>query len=485
MALSSRIAAKRRGAVSIPTTYPKEDEHRKITAQATMQTDSRHKVANVQEYGAVPDGSTDSSSAFQAAVDASKYVFIPVGSYVCTSAVTLSAGAHVSGAGYLNSIVTFTAATKGFVWEPSVLTEGDIYLSDFAIKGTASALDLVSFKLVTVGRIERMSVRNTSKNCIKLDDSSINWAIRDCKIEDFTENGIYLKNAANVIEIANIDFTQNSIFGDNAVLIEDSGIVEINGANVNGNSQAIQLLGLAGDTAGSIALRGCYIEGTTASAVYAYADGNTLPDGTTQSGNVALNDIIIENCALHTSNSIAVDLNNGDAHRGIRIHNISSDTIPNGGFMFDPGTTVDWDYTGGDDLSGVPADNIVGSSFNDLREARWTIHKTYTPTLTNITNVDANTAYECQYSYVQGSVVVSGRVDIDPTAAAATQIDISLPLASGFTTAQQLSGTAVCRDAFQAGVVFANATNDRARLEFIASDTSNREWRFIFQYQII
>jgi hypothetical protein len=56
---------------------------------------------------------------------------------------------------------------------------------------------------------------------------------------------------------------------------------------------------------------------------------------------------------------------------------------------------------------------------------------TYTPTLSNTTNIAASAAFVCQYQRVGNVVTVSGRVNITPTAASvASELGISLPIAS-------------------------------------------------------
>lgn len=113
---------------------------------------------------------------------------------------------------------------------------------------------------------------------------------------------------------------------------------------------------------------------------------------------------------------------------------------------------------------------------------------TYTPTLTDVANVAAKTAYACQYSRVGNTVTVSGQVAIDPTAGATlTQLGISLPIPSSLTAAEQCGGTAAC--AAVAGYVAAisgDATNDRAELAFTTgADVANRTWAMQFSYQVL
>lgn len=112
---------------------------------------------------------------------------------------------------------------------------------------------------------------------------------------------------------------------------------------------------------------------------------------------------------------------------------------------------------------------------------------TYTPTLTNVANLDASTAYQCQYMRVGNTVTVSGRVDIDPTlAATSTQLGISLPVASALSATNQLAGTAAASSvAGQVAAILGDATNDRATLQYVSSDVTNQPMYFTFTYQVL
>jgi hypothetical protein len=113
---------------------------------------------------------------------------------------------------------------------------------------------------------------------------------------------------------------------------------------------------------------------------------------------------------------------------------------------------------------------------------------TYTPSLTNVTNVTASTAFSCQYTRIGNVVTVSGKVNIDPTAAAATpaELGMSLPIASNFTAEEQCGGTAVSEIASTYPVrILADAVNNRASFKFLAGTTSNDSYSFTFTYQII
>lgn len=109
---------------------------------------------------------------------------------------------------------------------------------------------------------------------------------------------------------------------------------------------------------------------------------------------------------------------------------------------------------------------------------------TYTPTLTNMTNVAASTAYQCQYLRVGSVVTVSGKVDVDPTAAAVTELGISLPIASNFAAFQDCCG--VGSDATsESAAIFADEANNRALMLWVAIVTANHGIAFTFTYEII
>jgi len=112
---------------------------------------------------------------------------------------------------------------------------------------------------------------------------------------------------------------------------------------------------------------------------------------------------------------------------------------------------------------------------------------TYTPTLTNVANVAASTAYACQWMRVGAVVTVSGRVDVDPTAAAvATTLALSLPVASNFSAAEQCGGTAAGFGvAGEVAAIRADTVNDRAELQWVTADAANHAMYFNFSYQVI
>ena len=112
---------------------------------------------------------------------------------------------------------------------------------------------------------------------------------------------------------------------------------------------------------------------------------------------------------------------------------------------------------------------------------------TYTPTLTNTTNVAASTAFEARYTRIGKHVTVYGTVNIDPTLAAPTTtvMKISLPVASNFTGSAQCAGVAIDGPSSQVGAISADATDNVASLTYRATSTAEATWRYTFGYTVL
>lgn len=112
---------------------------------------------------------------------------------------------------------------------------------------------------------------------------------------------------------------------------------------------------------------------------------------------------------------------------------------------------------------------------------------TYTPTLTNVANITASTAYLCHWMRVSNECLVAGKADVDPTlAAASTQLGISLPFASNLGVIQDCAGTAFAPGiAGQGAAIVGDVANDRAQMQWIAGDITNQAMFFIFSFRII
>lgn len=112
---------------------------------------------------------------------------------------------------------------------------------------------------------------------------------------------------------------------------------------------------------------------------------------------------------------------------------------------------------------------------------------TYTPTLTNVANIDSSTAFKCQYSRVGNIVTVSGAASVNATTAAtSTSLGISLPIASNLGATDDCNGAAAAGSVQgQSGTIRADTANNRAELFYVCAVDTDVGMRFTFSYEII
>lgn len=114
---------------------------------------------------------------------------------------------------------------------------------------------------------------------------------------------------------------------------------------------------------------------------------------------------------------------------------------------------------------------------------------TYSPTLTNTTNISASSAVtDFNFVRTSGGLTVSGMVNIDPTTSgAACELAISLPVASNLTNTGQCVGVgsiATTSTETAAGGIIGDTSNDRAIFRFLAPGTAQRQYCLQFTYII-
>jgi hypothetical protein len=147
------------------------------------------------------------------------------------------------------------------------------------------------------------------------------------------------------------------------------------------------------------------------------------------------------------------------------------------------------DGYGAGTFTGTPTGTAQFTSSGNVIEGPIVAAGTYTPTLTNGTNVNSSTASSCQYMRVGNTVTVSGKVNITPTSTGATALGISLPIASSIANDNECGGTGTVgntTDLFSS--IRGDATNDRAELFFtigVTGTTSAQDWYFSFTYRIL
>jgi hypothetical protein len=211
----------------------------------------------------------------------------------------------------------------------------------------------------------------------------------------------------------------------------------------------------------------------------------TVSDGTNQTTFYAYNRSLVWYFKTRSTTPIQFRLiSTLQSGQGFTIDDISCKEVTSGGL-----------YTGGGNngLNIMPDGRLYGTALHNNAGAvtgatnQYIASGTYTPTLTNVTNVAASTARLCQWTRVGNVVTVSGQLDIDlTTTLLASEVGMSLPIASAFTTAFQLGGNASAVAFQSCWAIQADATNDRA--QFMATgiaSVTNDTYTFHFTYTVV
>lgn len=147
--------------------------------------------------------------------------------------------------------------------------------------------------------------------------------------------------------------------------------------------------------------------------------------------------------------------------------------------------TVKLDVTGGIKTSRTAVTSPATSDGNIFSG-------TYTPTLTNVANIDipASTAYTFQYMRVGNVVTVSGKIDVTVTGTGLTRLNVSLPISSNFSAEENCAGTAVMTASSVSinipASIRADTTNDVAQVQYHGNLTGMAQaYLLTFTYRII
>lgn len=298
--------------------------------------------------GAVGDGVANDAPAIQAAATAANadgggVVFLPLGIYLITTAITLAPKVAVIGVSAIGSSIRVSGAIKGLVYEPGTLTQANITLMDFQILGTtAAALELISFKNCANIYMARINPRNTSTSNIKL-DTCYHFDIVDSRIESAVTNGVYLVSC-NAWHLGQLDFQANASSTASFIRAETCGYGSIDeGSNFEGSavgSVGVRLIGCV-----DIAITDNYFE---------QLDGPCVRAETTLCQNIW----ILRN-HLHSDDSTWIDFSpNSVVHQSIVVSgNVVDSSFAAPKYVFNPGSASTWEYT----HNPIPAGNhIVG-----------------------------------------------------------------------------------------------------------------------------
>lgn len=111
----------------------------------------------------------------------------------------------------------------------------------------------------------------------------------------------------------------------------------------------------------------------------------------------------------------------------------------------------------------------------------------YTPTGTNVTNITSSTPNNATWSRVGNVITVAGSITVTNTLAIASEVDVSLPVASNLGAATDLNGIGQSDVALSTNcIIKGDATNDRASIFFTAVGVGGTGTIFYnYQYKVI
>lgn len=457
--------------------------YRKITETVSVQD---------RQFGAIGDGVTDDTAAIQAAID---YLYsagggqldIPKGTYGITDTIFIKNNIRLVGKGRpeIKAISVFSGAMLQFGYTTGVVTDapthpcsnaeinglvinGDYKVtSEYYAPGLTSGLVYV-WKNSPYNKVINCEIKSAESSLMDAEDGADFFELRDCIVHDITSTSI----DTQFQNLLNIDGPTNALISGNKVY----------GLNISGYSPS----------SWGYALR---LHATDNSVVIgnSFDSGyhNILLDGRSNliSGN---------RCTNGETSNIVLYQNEFYCRYNTIIGNYCESSV-NGIFENDAGYTgrVSDNFIAFNTIKNV-TNNIVTEGQNttvfqnNVFDTGGTIlskldyfGSTYTPTLSNITNISASIAYVCQYTKIGNIVTVSGKVDITPTATGAFDIRMTLPISTTFTATEQAGGTT--HDTLdQSGVLFADtSTPGKIRMQGSFNTTSARSWWFTYTYRLV
>lgn len=216
------------------------------------------------------------------------------------------------------------------------------------------------------------------------------------------------------------------------------------------------------------------ILGTNAGAGTSNRAANTMRIAAGQgTGNGAASEIQLE---VGTTGSSGTSLNALSQIMRITTTGINLNFAPNG-------AVTDSILT----INATAVRKVAASLFAATGSGGYVDYGTYTPTLTNVANVAASVALNCQWMRVGNTVHVSGAFDMDATTTATlTQLGISLPIATTIAEEYHCAGVAnaTASTVTETGKIIGDVSNSRAEFWINVVSTSNQRYFFTFTYRI-
>jgi len=235
---------------------------------------------SIKRFGGTGNGSTDDTTAMQAAHNTGHPIFYPDGTYKFSS-ITIPSGGII-GAGIGKTTLKCSSGTVDAILctAHGYVNDGEAYLfRDFNLANSVGGSSGSGIRINPSIDENRGSIFNNVYisqfyTGIQFDKAS-SWSITDCGIAEFKKFGVWVKNTNNADSgdsgIVNTGIT-TSVSGTVSVYINSSGGLKITNSKLNGGGTGIYLNPQTGNTS-DLLVSNTSIEGMTSYAVYLGGSG--------------------------------------------------------------------------------------------------------------------------------------------------------------------------------------------------------------------
>lgn len=232
------------------------------------------RVADIRAYGATGDGVTDDTAAIQAALNASRSVYVPSGTYITSNLTIALDGTRIFGDG-VTSILQFKDASTGALLSSGArrveLESLNFYGgSDTSRKGTATSTanrSAVSVESQRNSQFRNLTIHGFENYGVTISDASRD-RLSHLVISDTTIYYCWMAIQAGPINAEYIRFSNLDCHNNYYALYLSSGNITVSNSKINDNGYGVYVLGTAIGNNAHGNVNGCMINHSTVYSIY-------------------------------------------------------------------------------------------------------------------------------------------------------------------------------------------------------------------------
>jgi len=258
------------------------------TVQAKLQ-----ESASVLDFGADPTGVLDSTTAIQAAINASSKVYLPAGTYKISASLTITSSNHEFYGAGIDQVIISNIGTDYALQVKSAggsdPTKLSIYVHDFTIDGTNTGKGLYVYD-VAQSNFHRLKVKNSTASGIEL-AQAVDCGLTDCVTEYNAGNGIFLHESLK----AALEYTTNAVMVLRCIGNHNTTAgIRVRGAYQNiiaGGEYSANAYGILLEGGERTVIDGAWVENNTTKALQTSSYTSAFPNTYTANYNKIVNNL--------------------------------------------------------------------------------------------------------------------------------------------------------------------------------------------------